>query len=326
MILIIVLVLLTAMMSGCLNQGTDSDSNGGSASGFSSSLDDSNEEENDEQNEQNDTETNASSMGSSSLPDVVVANSSGGGGSSRSSSSPWLASVSNPFIGTWVSDPDELGITLVFTGYSDGTFDYEMQNLGEYADDYPAEGSGAYIVREDLDGTNVMVSYFDFGIAKSNSFTVKSDNVIEVTEFVLVIDEEIETSSKILGETVNFTRKGELVQSDYVDTVLPSNIFMEASELGWGADFPEPDEDMAVFVESVLGRDYYSSLWEFDNEGNAVCTFIGFGTLMNEFGMEMDSKDIPYFFSYVIYDDDDNPYDGVTVLYTEDESGNQLFV
>lgn len=260
----------------------------------------------------------------SSLPDVVVASNSGGGGGG---SNTWrLSSVSNPFIGTWISDPDEYGIILAFTGYSDGTFDYEMRNLGEYADYYPSEGTGSYIVRKDSDGTNVMISYFDFDMIKSNAFTVKSNHVIEVTEFNLVTDDVNETSDKKFGGKVNFTREGEIVRSDYTATELPRNIFMEAAEVGWGADFPEPDGTMAGFVSAVLGRDYYSSVWDFSNDGTVVCTFIDFGTLMEAMGMPIDSKDLPYHFSYVVYDDDENPNDGVMIIYTEDESGNQLFV
>ena len=343
LILISALVLLAAMTSGCLNE--DADPADGSVPEVSSPSDDGNignddnrDDRTDRDNEINDdsgTENNAgksSGAGTDSFErpspsDVITAKSSGRGSGGSNGSSIWLKSVSNPFIGTWVSDPDENGVILVFKGYSDGTFGYEWKgkrtNTG-LPD--PAEGSGAYLVRKDADGSNIMIAYFDSGDVKSISFDVRSDSVIDAAEFVLVTDDVNEKSVKKYGKTVHFTREGKLVRSDYIDTCFPENILTDGAEFGWGADFPEPDEETAAFVKSILGRDYYSSLWEFDNAGNAVCTFTDLGMLMNAFGEETDSKDIPYLFSYVIYENDDNPYDGVIVLYTEDESGNQLFV
>ncbi|MDV0445469.1 hypothetical protein MmiAt1_10490 [Methanimicrococcus sp. At1] len=359
MILIVVVILLAAMMSGCLNQDADSDTSGtGSNSGFSASL--GNENDNENNNENNENSNNADGTGNtgtnsgagtsntasstSSLPDVVTATNSGGGGSSSSKSNIWLASVSNPFIGTWISDPDESGSVLTFTGYSDGTFDYEMSNL---PDDYSfmSEGSGAYLVRKDFDGTNVMVSYFGFdseeasGLVKSNTFEVINNNLIKVTEFTIEYTGE-DSSEKDFGETTYFRRSGPAVRSDYVDTEM-MNIFAmysdsEAGGYGWGADAAESDEGMKEILLEILGRDYYASVWKFNYDGTVDCSFLDLMLLMaalegEELG-EGENSDAVYPFSYTVYDAD--PEDGGIydendriIIYTEDPGqGIELMV
>ncbi|WP_316559228.1 heavy-metal-associated domain-containing protein [Methanimicrococcus stummii] len=309
MILIIVAVLLAAMMSGCLNQGTDQETDSGSPGGFSSSL---NENENAEDDKTEDTDAGSSgsgggggenAAGSSSFPDVVVATGSGGGGGS-SKPNIWLASVSNPFIGTWISE-DEDGSVLTYIGYSDGTFDYTMENLpSEYVGVIPDEGSGAYIVRKDLDGVHVAVSYFDFGgngMIKSNKFEVITNDLIRVTEFTLTDEEQ-----KEYGESTYFKRVGTANRDDYVDTVLPENIFSmysdpETGGYGWGAGLP------------VQG-----SVWKFKEDGSIDLIFRidipGIG-----------ETECMFPFSYVIYDDENDNYDRL-IVYGDTDEGNEMFV
>ncbi len=320
MVLVIVVVLLAAMMSGCINQGNDSENetdNGSGGRGFSAPLENLEEDEKNEENKSNQTS-------SSSLPDVVVATNSDGGGRSGGSSSIWLKSVSNPFIGTWVSDPDENGIIIVYKGNSNGTFDYEMRNIPEeWAGLYPSEGDGAYIVKKnDGDGTNVVISYFDFEMIQSSRFEVISNNLIQLTEFTLNED-----GQKDYGEAVYFRREGTAVRSDYVSTAL-DNIFMDFGELGWGADIPELEEPGM----------FYPSVWEFGEDGTVICTFLGLAELYRqlEIEYEMDlgmsdfvGNDIPYPFSYSIYGaayGEEGYENGVMILYTASEEGNQLFL
>jgi hypothetical protein len=331
MILIIVAVLLAMTMSGCLGPDADSDSDVGNPSGSQgTSLDneESDQEEPEDENAGGNTNSNTNNTpnaGASSFPDVVQASGSTGG--SSGSSRPWLASVPNPFIGTWVSDADDNGASLTFIGSSDGTFEYEMANLpasmASFIDD---TGNGAYLVTKDLDGTNVIVSYFDSGVGtnpdmvQSSKFVVRTNNLIEVTEFTLS-KEPGEEGQKIYGETTAFRREGTASRDDYVPTELSDNIF-SMMELGWGLDLPEPDADIRVQLSALLGRDYYSSVWKFYDNGIVDCTFIDFGMIMGA-----DTKDLTYPFSYVIYDDDSNPFDGTMILYTGSaEDGNELFI
>ncbi|WNY25506.1 hypothetical protein MsAc7_10580 [Methanolapillus millepedarum] len=333
MIMIVIVVLLTAMMAGCLNQDADTESAG---SGLSSPS--GNEGTNNSTNETtNDTNTstsssNASSSSSSSLP-VIVANSSTGGGGSVT---PWLATVSNPFIGTWVSDPDENGMTLVFKGHSDGTFDYEIRNMPPGMSDafgIPEDGlgDGAYLVRKDLDGTSVVVSYYDFGMVSPGKFVVINDNLIQLTEF-----ETTESGGKSYGESTNLHREGPLVRSDYVNTTLSDSIFiMGSAEIGWGLDLteeipedmPEDEREFMEFMLGTWGKDYFPSLLQFNPDSTVFCTFIDMGWLMEDFGfMENAPRDITFPFSYAFYNDEDDGNDRL-IIYTEEGAGeNGLLV
>ena len=322
MIMVIVVVLLATTMSGCIDRDadSDSDSNSGSGSGSNAGINSENpnslENENMESNDSGGTSTNTGNTPSSSLPDVVKASGSTGG-SNSGSTTPWLATVPNPFIGTWISDPDELGATLVYKGYADGTFEYEMRNLPAELESFiPSEGTGAYIVQKDVDGTNVAVSYFDFGMIKSNKFDVQTNDLIKITEFTLSEEE----GQKKYGESTYFRREGVAVQSDYVPTRLSDNILITSTEFGWGADFPEPDEDMQEILLETFNRDYYPSVWKFNDDGTTDCTFLDFGLLMGT-----GTKDLTYPFSYAVYDDDDDEKDRL-ILYTGSEEGNELFV
>ena len=323
MIFIIGIVLLAVMMSGCLNQDDHAanqniPSNSNSEGVSDSSTDEDNTTTN---NTPADTATANSADNSSSLPDVVKASGSTGGNSRNSgSTTPWLATVPNPFIGTWVTDPDGYGAVLIFTGYADGTFDYKMENLpAALADTIPSEGTGAYIVTPDLDGTNVIVSYFDFGMIKSNVFNVKTNDLIAITEFSL-LTEGPNVGQKEYGESASFYREGIASPEDYVSTKLSDNIFISSTEFGWGADFPEPDEEMQEYLLENFNRDYYPSVWKFGDDGTADCTFLDFGLIMGT-----GTKDLTYPFSYAFYDDDDDEKDRL-ILYSGSEEGNELFV
>jgi len=325
MILIIVAVLLAMTMSGCLSPDDHSDEDSGLSGSQGNSSDNKESDQEPEENSENTDSNNNSAntpanTGSSSFPDVVVASGSSGGG--KGSSAPWLASVPNPFIGTWVSDADDNGVSLTFIGSSDGTFEYEMENLpAPMASIIAATGNGAYIVTKDIDNTNVIVSYFASGIGagsdmiQSSEFVVKTNDLIEVTEFTLSA-----LGQKEYGETTAFRREGTASRDDYVPTEF-SNIF-SMMEFGWGLDLPEPDADVRTDLLALLGRDYYSSVWKFYDNGVVDCTFIDFGMIMGA-----DTKDLTYPFSYIVYDNDANPYDGVLVLYTSSaEDGNELFI
>jgi hypothetical protein len=313
MILIIVAVLLAMTMSGCLGPDDHSDEDSGlSGSQGNSSDNEESDQESEENSENTDSNNNSANTpantGSSSFPDVVVASGSSGGG--KGSSAPWLASVPNPFIGTWVSDADDNGVSLTFIGSSDGTFEYEMENLpAPMASIIAATGNGAYIVTKDIDNTNVIVSYFASGIGagsdmiQSSEFVVKTNDLIEVTEFTLSA-----LGQKEYGETTAFRREGTASRDDYVPTEF-SNIF-SMMEFGWGTDLPI---DAGITVPSV---------WKFYDDGLVDCTFIGVGAMLG-----LDTKDFTGSFSYAVYDDDTNPYDGMMILYTAEEGeGNELFV
>jgi Zn/Cd-binding protein ZinT len=203
----------------------------------------------------------------------------------------WLDGLKNPFIGEWKSDPDEDGIILTFTGKSDGTFQYTMQNLPEGAP-YPSNGNGSYIIRED----KVIVSYFDFGLIKSNIFRVIDNNTVEMTELTLVNGE------KITGNATNFHRQGSPESTEDVPIVLPNNIIIRKK---WNAAIPEPEDP------DFSG---YPTTWEFDNNGTVICTFIGMGEVLG-----FSTEDAPYYFSYVIFGDK-------LVLYAESSDGSEIRV
>jgi hypothetical protein len=207
----------------------------------------------------------------------------------------WLANTSNPMVGTWKSDPDEDGSILIFTGATDGTFVYEMQNLPE-GGGYPSSGTGSYTVSYD----KVLVAVFDFGLIKSIQFEVKNNDTIETKELVLV------NGKKYFSSTImNFSRQSVAETTEDQPTLLPENPFTFGN---WSADIPEGDP--AVIAET--GMSYYPSTWEFKRDGTVVCTFIGIGAL---FGLETD--DAPFNFTYTILGNK-------LVLYTESAEGNEI--
>jgi hypothetical protein len=216
----------------------------------------------------------------------------------------WLAELSNPMIGTWKSDADEDGSILIFKGKTDGTFEYEMQNLPS-GGEYPEKGTGAYLVRG---ADKVIVAYFDFGLIKSIQFKVKDNNTIETKEMALV------NGQKYFGETITyFHRQGAAASTADQPTVLPDNIFTAAS---WGANIPEPEIP-----------DYsYPSTWEFKHDGTVVCTFIGLGP---DFGLT--SPDAPFTFYYTISDDRlvllaESPEGSEIRIYQFEEAGDEITI
>jgi hypothetical protein len=205
----------------------------------------------------------------------------------------WLADVSNPLIGEWKSDPDEDGVILVYTGKTDGTFDFEMQDLPIGAP-YPASGSGAYIIRQDADGQKVSVSLFDFGLIKSTIINVVDNDTIKMTEFALI------GAKKYTGSVTYLHRQTPVTSTENQPTVLPNNVFIGKI---WSANIPEPE---------VPGT-FYPTTWDFKNDGTVICTFIGLGEALGFSGQE----DAPLPFSYVITDD-------TLMLYAQSLDGNEI--
>jgi hypothetical protein len=200
----------------------------------------------------------------------------------------WLKGLKNPFIGEWKSDTAEDGTRLVFTGSSDGTFQYKMESVPPDMD-LPETGGGGYIIKD-----NIIVSYFDFGMLKSNIFEVIDNNIVSMTEFTLDAG-----GQKVLGGTVNFRRAGEASSKEDRPVVLPENIFTGKK---WSANIPEPEIP-----------DYsYPSTWEFKRDGTVVCVFLGLG---EAFGL--DTEDAPFTFGYVIFGDR-------LVMFTESPEGNEI--
>jgi hypothetical protein len=109
---------------------------------------------------------------------------------------PWLADLSNPFLGKWQSDIPSAGTILTFDYKADGTFDYVMAGV-------PAEqggiGTGGYLVKGDK-----LISFLsgDGGVS-GYVFKVVDNDTIDVTE----IDDVDETTGALtLGNTAPFTR------------------------------------------------------------------------------------------------------------------------
>jgi hypothetical protein len=209
----------------------------------------------------------------------------GGGGGDL-----WLKDLKNPFIGEWKSDAAEDGTRLTLIVNSNGTFRYSMEGVPQEMG-LPETGNGAYIIKD-----NMIVSYFDFGMIKSNIFGVVDNDTISMTEFTLN-----EAGQKVLGEAVNFRRAGEASSKTNQPIVLQENIFIGKK---WSANIPEPEIP-----------DYsYPSTWEFKRDGTVVCTFLGLG---GAFGL--DTEDAPFTFGYVIFGDK-------LVLFTESPEGNEIKV
>jgi|GEM_PF-2848883 len=215
------------------------------------------------------------------------------GGSGSGGTIQWLSGVSNPMIGTWKSDPDDDGIVLVFTGKTDGTFEYEMLNLPAGAG-YPSSGTGSYIVSSD----KTMVAYFDFGLIKSIQLSVVNNNKIATTEFTL------DEGQKVMGASANFNRQGAPTSTTDQPTVLADNVFIGKN---WNANVPDRDP--------AMGGISYPSTWEFYNDGELLCTFV------NLMGSGMD---FPYTFLYTIFED--AVFGNRLILYTESEEGNEIRV
>jgi hypothetical protein len=202
----------------------------------------------------------------------------------------WLKDVKNPFIGEWKSDAAEDGTRLTLIGSSNGAFQYGMEGVPQEMG-LPETGRGGYIIKD-----NIIVSYFDFGMIKSNIFEVIDNDTISMTGFTLDAG-----GQKALGEAVDFHRVGEAVSKEDQPIVLPENIFTGKI---WSASIPEPE--MPGFS--------YDSTWEFKRDGSVVCTFLGLG---EAFGL--DTEDAPFTFGYIIFEDK-------LTLLTESPEGNEIKV
>jgi hypothetical protein len=202
----------------------------------------------------------------------------------------WLNDLKNPFIGEWKSDTAEDGTRLTLDGSSNGTFRYKMEGVPKEMG-LPENGDGGYIIRD-----NIIVSFFDFGMIKSNIFTVIDNDTVSMTEFTLD-----EAGQKVIGGAINFRRAGEASSKVNQPVVLTENIFTGKK---WYANIPEPE---------IPGYSYPST-WEFKRDGTVICTFLGLGEALG-----FDSEDAPYTFGYVILDDK-------LVLFTESAEGNEVKV
>ena len=202
----------------------------------------------------------------------------------------WLKDLANPFIGEWKSDAADDGTTLTLTGSSDGAFQYKMEGVPKEMG-LPETGRGAYIIKD-----NIIISYFDFGMIKSNLFEVIDNDTIMTTGFTLN-----ETGQKVPDEAIHFRRAGEAVSKENQPIVLPENIFAGKK---WSAHIPEPE---------IPGYAYQST-WEFKRDGTVICTFIGLGEALG-----FASEDAPYTFGYVILD-------AKLVVFTESAEGNEIKV
>jgi hypothetical protein len=202
----------------------------------------------------------------------------------------WLKDIKNPFVGEWKSDAASDGTRLTFIGSSNGTFQYRMEGVPQEMG-LPENGNGGYIIKD-----NIIISYFYFGLIKSNIFEVVDNDTITMTEFVLN-----EAGKKETGEATDFRRVGEISTKENQAIILPNNIFIGKK---WSADIPEPE----------VPDYFYESTWEFKNDGTVICTFLGLGEALG-----FDSEDAPYTFGYVIFGDK-------LVLFTESAEGNEIKV
>ena len=210
------------------------------------------------------------------------------GCSDGSGDTPWLADVSNPLIGEWKSEADADGARLTFIGKTDGSFQYVMEGVPAEMK-LPETGNGGYLVMG-----KVIVSYFDFGLVKSNIFKVVDNNTVAMTEFTLD-----DAGQKVLGEITHFHRIGEATSTENQPMYLPTNIFISKK---WSANIPEGENPDVS----------YPSTWEFNRNGTVTVTFLGLGEALG-----FDSEDAPFIFGWVILGNK-------LIMFTESQEGNQI--
>jgi hypothetical protein len=132
---------------------------------------------------------------------------------------PWLAELSNPFLGKWQSDIPSAGMTLVFDYKTDGTFDFQIVGV-------PAEqggvGTGGYVVYQ-----NMMVTWLDMEGAAAYTFKVVDNDTIDVTELDGdLVPGDTAPFTRVAGSAVNTENKPFVLTNDFIggkwESAIPS--------------------------------------------------------------------------------------------------------
>jgi Zn/Cd-binding protein ZinT len=130
---------------------------------------------------------------------------------------PWLADLSNPFLGKWETYLPEAQMSLVFDYKTDGTFDYEIK-------EFEMSGTGGYVVQE-----NMMVTWLDIEGATAYTFNVVDNDTIDVTELELNDDSELVPGDtapfkRVAGSPVNKENKPFVLTNDFIGGKWSSSI------------------------------------------------------------------------------------------------------